>query len=215
MKLIQGVLLMALVMTGSMAADDRHAITFSFDSDVSGQAPKAFEFGRTGSGARGNWIVKAEKDAPSAPNVLIQADADDTDNRFPIAFIGPPLKDLLLSVKCKAVSGRVDQGCGLVFRLKDVDNYYVVRANALEDNVRLYHVVEGRRVQFADWNGAVESGVWHALAVDAQGDNFRIVFDGKQIIDAHDTTFPSAGKYGVWTKADSVTEFDDLTAIPK
>src|SRR5262245_60249755 len=131
--------------------------TWNFDSDVAGKPPAGFSFGRTGKGAEGQWIVRAESDAPSKPNVLAQLSTDDTDYRFPVAFTGPEMKDLRLSVKCKPISGKVDQGCGLVFRLKDADNYYVVRANALEDNVRLYHVVKGSRRQFAGWNGKVAS----------------------------------------------------------
>src|SRR3984893_1686753 len=197
------------------SAEEKAPITFGFDSETANQAPKGFEFGRTGGGAPGKWLVKAEKDAPSSPNVLAQTDADDTDSRFPMAFTGPPLKDLHFSVKCKPVSGRVDQGCGLVFRLKDADNYYVTRANALEDNVRLYHVVNGKRIQFAGWNGKVTSGTWHELGVDAQGDHFQVFFDHNKVIDAHDKTFSEAGKFGLWTKADSVIYFDDLTVTPK
>jgi len=118
-------------------------------------------------------------------------------------------------VKCRPVSGRVDQGCGLVFRLKDPDNYYIARANALEDNVRLYHVVKGSRRQFAGWNGKVSSGTWHDLAVEVVGDHFQVFYDGKKVIDAHDKTFAEAGKFGVWTKADSLIHFDDLTVTPK
>lgn len=197
------------------SAEEKGPITFGFDSESANQAPTGFEFGRTGGGALGKWVVKAEKDAPSSPNVLAQTDADDTDYRFPIAFTGPALKDLHLSVKCKPVSGRVDQGCGLVFRLTDADNYYVTRANALEDNVRLYHVVKGKRIQFAGWNGRVTSGTWHELGVDAQGDHFQVFFDRNKVIDAHDKTFSEAGKFGLWTKADSVIYFDDLTVMPK
>ncbi|HYM35010.1 MAG TPA: hypothetical protein VET48_06400 [Steroidobacteraceae bacterium] len=216
MKRIYFLIVISLAaMTSVIAAEDKASITANFDTDLAEQPPKGFDFGRTGKGAQGRWVVKAEKDAPSAPNVLAQVSADDTDYRFPVAFMGPALRDLRLSVKCKAISGKVDQGCGLVFRLKDPDNYYVVRANALEDNVRLYHVVKGSRVQFASWKGPVKSGVWHALAVDAQGDDFQVLFDGKKVIDAHDTTFPAAGKFGLWTKADSVIEFDDLVATPK
>jgi hypothetical protein len=108
--------------TVAASAEEKVPITFSFDSESADQPPQGFEFGRTGNGAPGKWLVKAERSAPSAPNVLAQTDADETDYRFPIAFTGPALKDLHLSVKCKAVSGRVDQGCGLVFRLKDADN---------------------------------------------------------------------------------------------
>lgn len=216
MKLMHTVLLaVASAIAVAVSAEDKAPITFNFDSEPTDQAPKTFEFGRTGNGAQGRWVVKAEKDAPSAPNVLAQVDTDATDYRFPVAFTGPELKDLHLSVKCKPVSGRVDQGCGLVFRLKDPDNYYVARANALEDNVVLYHVVKGKRIHFAAWNGAVKSGVWHELVVEAKGDDFQVFFDGKKIMEAHDSTFPSAGKFGLWTKADSVVYFDDLTATPK
>jgi len=188
--------------------------TWNFESDTVGKPPAGFSFGRTGKGAEGQWVVRAEADAPSKPNVLAQVSTDDTDYRFPVAFTGPEMKDLRLSVKCKPVSGKVDQGCGLVFRLKDADNYYIVRANALEDNVRLYHVVKGNRRQFAGWNGKVASGVWHDLAVEAKGDHFQVFFDNKKIIDAQDKTLPEAGKVGLWTKADSVIYFDNLTATP-
>lgn len=205
----------AVVVWAGSALADNTPVTLGFDADAVDQAPKGFDLGRTGNGKVGKWVVKAEKDAPSGKNVLAQVDADDTDYRFPIAYTGPALKDLKLSVKCKQVSGKVDQGCGLIFRVKDADNYYVARANALEDNVRLYHVVKGNRVQFAGWSGKVKGGVWHDLAVDAVGDHFTVWFDGKQVIDAHDKTFADAGKFGVWTKADSVIYFDDLVATPK
>ena len=215
MRLFPLLLFSVALVTVAASAEEKAPITFSFDSESANKPPQGFEFGRTGNGALGKWVVKAEKSAPSAPNVLAQTDADDTDYRFPIAFTGPALRDLHLSVKCKPVSGRVDQGCGLVFRLKDADNYYVTRANALENNVRLYHVVNGKRVQFAGWNGKVTSGVWHDLAVDAQGDHFQVFYEGNKVIDAHDKTFIDAGKFGLWTKADSVIYFDDLTATPK
>ena len=188
--------------------------TWNFDSDTAGHPPAGFSYGRTGKGGEGQWLVRSESDAPSKPNILAQVSTDNTDYRFPVAFTGPEMKDLRLSVKCKPVSGRVDQGCGLVFRFKDVNNYYVVRANALEDNVRLYHVVKGNRREFAGWNGKVASGVWHELAVEAKGDHFQVFFDGKKVMDAHDKTFADAGKVGLWTKADSVIYFDELTATP-
>lgn len=187
--------------------------TWSFDADMVDAAPAGFSFGRTGKGADGKWLVKAVPDAPSAGNVLAQTDSDSTDYRFPVAVADTPmLKDVRLSVKCKPVAGKVDQGCGLVFRFKDFDNYYITRANALEDNVRLYHVVKGRRVEFAGWDGKVASGMWHDLRVDAKGDHFEVYFDGKKVMDAKDNTFSDAGKVGVWTKADSIIYFDDLNA---
>ena len=185
-----------------------------FESDGAGQQPKGFEFGRTGEGRPGIWTVVVQEDAPSGKKVLAQTDADATDFRFPVAFTGPAMKDLRLSVRCKPVSGSVDQGCGLVFRLKDANNYYVARANALEDNVRLYRVVKGSRRQFGGWNGKVATAVWHELSVEAKGDRIAVSFDGKKVIDERDSTFAEAGKFGVWTKADSVIYFDDLTATP-
>jgi hypothetical protein len=207
--------LLAAVLASPALAQEKGPVTFSFDADVVDQAPKGFQLGRTGGGAQGKWVVKAETDAPSGPNVLAQLDADDTDYRFPVAFTGPELKDLRLSVRCKPVSGKVDQGFGLVFRLKDADNYYVTRANALENNVRLYHVVKGKRIQFAGWNGKVKSGVWHELAIEAKGDHILVSFNGKKVIDAHDETFTDAGKVGLWTKADSVIYFDDFVVTPE
>ena len=160
-------------------------------------------------------MVRAEKGAPSGGNVLAQVDTDDTDYRFPVAVVqDTSLRDLSLSVKCKPVSGNVDQACGLVFRFKDSNNYYITRANALENNVRIYYVKEGNRRQFAGWNGKVTSGEWHDLRVDAKGDHFEVSYDGKKVIDATDKSFPDAGKIGLWTKADSVTYFDNLTVHP-
>ncbi len=188
---------------------------WTFDTERADAPPSGFSFGRTGSGKPGQWVVRAAADAQSAPNVLVQIDADSTDYRFPVAVANEPLlRDVRLSVRCKPVSGKVDQACGLVFRYRDQDNYYVTRANALENNVRLYHVVKGDRRQFAGWNGTVSSGAWHSLRIDAIGDHFEVYWDDKKVIDAHDKTFTDAGKVGLWTKADSVTYFDDLTASP-
>jgi len=189
------------------------AKAWSFDTDKAEAAPAGFSFGRTGSGKEGRWLVQPAPDAPTKPNVLVQTDADATDVRFPIAVVeAPSFKDVKLSVSCKPISGNVDQACGLVWRYKDAKNYYVTRANALEDNVRLYHVKDGNRVQFASWSGKVATKKWHRLAVDAKGDRFVVHFDDQKVLDAKDSTFGDAGKIGVWTKADSITQFDDLQA---
>ncbi len=188
---------------------------WTFEGDRVGAGPTGFSFGRTGSGRVGRWVVLADNGAPSGANVLAQVDTDEIDHRFPIAIANEPsLRDLRLSVRCKPVSGKVDQACGLVFRYRDENHYYVARANALEDNVRLYHVVDGRRRQIAGWNGRVSGGAWHELRVDARGDHFEVFWDGQKVLDAHDQAFRDAGKVGVWTKADSVTYFDDLSVAP-
>jgi hypothetical protein len=159
--------------------------------------------------------VRGESDAPSPPNVLAQTDSDPTDYRFPVAVADAPSpRDLELSVRCKQVSGRVDQGCGLVFRFRDFDDYYLTRANALESSVCFYFVKGGRRQSITCWNGPVKSGVWHVYQVVMRGDHVEISWDGTKVIDRPDTTFTEGGKVGLWTKADSVIEFDDLGVKP-
>ena len=211
----RGSVMLTVVLLAFSTNGDATMKTWTFDADKPDAPPAGFSFARTGQGAEGKWLVKAVPDAPSPGNVLAQTDGDTTDYRFPVAVAdAPALKDLRLSVKCKPVAGKGDQGCGLVFRFRDADNYYVVRANALEDNVRLYHVVKGRRVQFAGWDGKVASGVWHALSIQAKGTHFEVSFNGKKVIDTTDDTFADAGKVGVWTKADSIIYFDDLSVEP-
>jgi hypothetical protein len=203
----------AAALAATTAATTAGSGPWSFDSDSAGAPPSGFRFGRTGQGREGRWTVIAAADAPSKPNVLAQLDADGTDYRFPVAVVaGSSFKDVRLSVACKPISGSVDQGCGLVWRFKDPSNYYLTRANALEDNVRLYHVKDGSRIQFATWSGKVASNVWHKLRVDAKGDRFEVYFDDKKVMGAQDSTFGDAGEVGVWTKADSVIQFDDLSA---
>ena len=205
----------ALLFTGGVAAAQDTAKTWDFQGDEVDEAPAGFSFGKTGQGRPGKWVVRTDPSAPAGDHVLAQVDTDDTDYRFPVAVADAPmLKDLHLDVRCKPVSGKTDEACGLVFRYLDENSYYVTRANALEDNVRLYHVVKGRREQFAGWDGTVKSGVWHDLRVDAKGDHFEVYFDGQKVIDANDKTFTQPGKIGVWTKADSITEFDGLSVTP-
>jgi hypothetical protein len=185
---------------------------WNFDQDPVGKMPPCFTSALTGQGVIGQWSVMKEDSAPSQPNVLAQTSTDATDYRFPLAIAGETNhKDLSLAVKFKTISGKVDQGAGLVFRLRDKDNYYIVRANALEDNFRLYHVIKGRRVQFAGANFKVTSNTWHEIKVEASGHEFKCFYDGQLKFTAKDDTFKDAGKIGLWTKADSVIYFDDLT----
>jgi len=204
-----------MVAVAAAAADHPGGRTWTFDDDAVGESPRGFTFARTDGGRMGRWIVRAASDAPSGGKVLAQVDDDRTDGRFALALAGEPsLRDLRLSVRCKPVAGGVDQACGVVFRYRDGNNYYLARANALEDNVNFYHVVSGRRRQVTGWKGRVTGRTWHELRVDAAGDHFEVYWDGKKVVDAHDQTFAEAGKVGLWTKADSVTEFDDLTVAP-
>jgi len=189
---------------------------YNFDSDTSGQLPANFHGAKTGGGTQEKWVVTGDPTAPSKPNVVAQTSTDQTDYRFPLLISDEgSFQDLDLSVKFKAVSGSIDRAGGLVFRLKDPNNYYIVRANALENNYRLYHVVNGRRSQFAGANLKVTSGEWHELRVEAVGNKIACYYDGNKKIEATDDTFKDAGKIGLWTKADSVTYFDDLKVNAK
>ncbi len=189
---------------------------YNFDGDTTGQMPAKFHGAKTGGGVAEKWVVIADPTAPSKPNVVAQTSTDQTDYRFPLLISDEgSFQDLDVSVKFKAVSGSIDRAGGLVFRLKDPNNYYIVRANALENNYRLYHVVNGRRSQFAGANLKVTSGEWHELRVEAAANKITCYYDGNKKIEATDNTFKDAGKVGLWTKADSVTYFDDLKVTAK
>ena len=186
-------------------------VTYNFDKDKVGQPPAGFKSYATGDGPAGKWVVQEMADAPSGKQVVVQTDADPTDNRFPVLIADKgEYRDVDVSVKGKPISGKVDQGIGLVFRFRDPKSYYIVRANALEDNFRLYKMVNGKRIQFAGANVKVATGQWHTLRVVAIGDHIVCYYDGKPLIDAHEKTY-ATGKVGLWTKADSVIAFDDLT----
>lgn len=191
-------------------------LIYNFDSDAAGQLPQKFHAALTGSGSESKWVVTADAGAPSKPNVVAQTSNDKTDYRFPLLIANEgSFRDLDLSVRFKAVAGNIDRAGGLVFRLRDPNNYYIVRANALENNYRLYHVVSGRRSQFAGVNLKVTSGEWHELRVEVVGNKIACYYDGNKKIEATDDTFKDAGKIGLWTKADSVTYFDDLKATAR
>jgi len=189
---------------------------YTFDNDTAGQLPTKFHSAKTGGGVPEKWVVSADPTAPSNPHVVAQTSTDQTDYRFPLLIADEgSFQDLDVSVKFKAVSGSIDRAGGLVFRLQDPNNYYIVRANALENNYRLYHVVNGRRSQFAGANLKVTSGEWHELRVEVAGNKITCYYDGNKKIEATDNTFKDAGKVGLWTKADSVTYFDDLKVTAK
>jgi hypothetical protein len=154
---------------------------------------------------------------------MAQVSTERTAGRFPLAIRdGTSIKDGTLTVKFKAVSGSVDQGAGLVWRYLDANNYYIVRANALEDNVVLYKVQNGQRVSLAP-KGAVSNGygvkhrvpkqTWSILSVDFHGNLFTVTLDSQKLFDVEDSTFTEAGKTGLWIKSDSVIYFDDFQIV--
>lgn len=189
---------------------------YDFDGDKAGALSAKFHGVRTGEGAEGKWVVMADHTAPSRPGVVAQTATDTNDDRFALLIADEgSFKDLELSVRFKPVSGEMDRAGGLVFRLKDANNYYLFRANALEDNCRLTRVVAGRRRPFAGANFKVTPGEWHELRVECLGNKIICYFDGAKKIEATDDTFKDTGKVGLWTKADSVTYFDDLKVVAR
>lgn len=179
-----------------------------------GTAPPGFEFTLTGGGPISAWNVVADPTA-AAQKAIAQTSQDRTDYRFPLAVYQPiTAKDIDVTVHFKPVEGKVDQAGGIAVRFASPDNYYVVRANALEDNVRFYRVVNGRRQQIQGADVKVAPSQWHTLGLRAEGNRFTVSFDGKPLYTAEDGTFANSGKVALWTKADSVTHFDAISITP-
>ena len=193
--------LIGIAITALASAD-----TVNFDNLKAGAAPPGWTATQTGSGSA-KWSVEKDDSAPSQPNVLKQSG----EATFPVCFKNDTsLKDGFVEVKFKPVAGKEDQAGGVIWRVQDANNYYIARANALEDNVTIYHTINGKRVAFKSINTKVTSAVWHTLRVEFAGNKFTVIFDGSKVIEATDESFASAGKVGVWTKADSVTLFDNF-----
>lgn len=186
-----------------------------FETAAASALPAGVTAGLTGGGGAVAWSVLEDKTSPAGPKVLVQTSRDKTDYRFPLAiFDAPVAADVDVAVRFKPVGGEVDRAAGIAVRLTDANNYYVVRANALEDNVRLYRMVAGQRSQFAGANAKVPSDKWQELRLVAHGSRFEVFLDGKSLYSATDTTFAAAGRVALWTKADSVTRFDQLQIKP-
>jgi hypothetical protein len=196
------------------------AETINFDSASAGAVPPGWTVAMTHKGGAPKWEVVKDDSAPSKPNVLGQLSSDRTGGRFPLAIWDKAsFTEGTLTVKFKAISGSIDQGAGLVWRYRDPNNYYIVRANALEDNVVLYKVENGERIALAPKGTPSKTyGVkhrvpkltWNTLSVNLQGNLFTVSLGGEKLFDVEDSTFPGGGKTGLWTKADSVIYFDDF-----
>ena len=195
------------IMAMTIAVGLAIAETVNFDDMKTGAAPAGWTATQTGSGTA-KWAVEKDDSAPSKPNVLKQS----AQATFPVCFKNNTnIKDGFVEVKFKPIAGKEDQAGGVIWRLQDANNYYVARANALENNVTIYHTIKGKRTEKKRAKMEVASGTWHTLRVDFSGNHFTVTFDGKKAIEWDDDTFKDAGKVGVWTKADSTTEFDNFT----
>jgi len=209
---------MVLAIAAGAVAPPVLAETVGFDNVKPGQLPPHWAGTVTGTGAA-KWSVEPDDSAPSKPNVLKQSG----EGKYPICIKeDAQLKDGFVEVKFKPLAGKEDQAGGVIWRVTDKNNYYVCRANALEDNVVLYKTVAGKRsvLEIVGRKGGygvkekVAPAQWHTLRVEFQGNHFKVTFDGKQLFEVEDSTFTDAGKVGVWTKADSVTIFDDFSCGP-
>lgn len=183
------------------------AETESFDKTKPGALPEGWVCGVTGKGSP-RWAVDTDPAAPSAPQVLQQTGS----GTFPWCVKKDvSLADGFVEVKFKAIRGKEDQAGGVVWRWKDGNNYYVARANALENNVSLYYTANGRRNTLKYVDAPVARNVWNTLRVEFAGAQIRVALNGKTYIDLKDTRIAGAGAVGLWTKADSVTGFDDFS----
>jgi hypothetical protein len=186
-----------------------------FEADATGRAPSGWTVAKTGTG-NPKWTVESDPTAPSKANVVRQSGRA----TYPLLLkTGSSVRDGFVDIRFKAIAGSEDRAAGIVWRARDADNYYVVRANALEDNVVLYKTVGGRRspLDIVGRKGGygvnipVPANQWHTLRVDFVGKRFDVSFNGKPIFAVEDATFSDAGMIGLWTKADSVTAFADFT----
>jgi hypothetical protein len=191
-------------------AGDRNVIAgetrrWTFDADATGGLPSGMEV------FSGDWEVRAEPDAPTPPNALCQSGTAP----FPaLALSEKVYTDVVVSIRFKPISGREDQAAGILFRVQDKDNYYILRANALEDNVNLYIYASGKRSRIKGSSVKVPSGEWQVLRVEVAGDHFRGFLNDQPVVEASDDSYP-AGRVGLWTKADSVTCFDNVHVTAK
>ena len=210
---VLGIVLAAslLASAGPRALAETGTIMIAVGQMMLGSAPTGFTFARTGKGGEAEWTV-AEDQTASQGRAIEQTSTDRTDYRFPLAIHESlSAANLDVEVRFKAVAGKIDQAGGIAVRLQDADNYYVVRANALEDNVRFYRVVQGRREQLEGANLEVTANQWHTLRLRAEGERFTVSYDGKMLFGVIDKTFAEAGGVALWNKADSVTRFDEMT----
>ena len=182
----------------------RKKLTFTFDADKVGEVPPGAEV------FSGEWQVRKETDAPTPPNALCQIGQA----RFPaIALTDAVYADVSVLVQFKPISGRQDQAGGIIFRVQDKDNYYILRANALENNVNFYKYVGGQRHALKRARASVPTGLWQALRVEVRGNRMQGYLNNMLVVETTDDTF-AAGRVGLWTKADSVTCFADVQITP-
>ena len=203
--------LMKTLISVLMAAASVLAETVDFDRAIPGQLPPHWSATQTIEG-KAVWTAERDDSAPSKPNVLKQSG----EARDPICTRdGTNIKNGFVEVKFKAIGGKEDQAAGVIWRFKDVGNYYIARADAREGNIAVYHTIDGKRTERKRFKTKVTPNEWHILRVNFRDSQFNVSFDGKPALGWQDDTFQDAGKVGLWTKADSVILFDDFACTSK
>jgi uncharacterized protein (TIGR03067 family) len=207
----------AVLALGAASAADPMPLTLRFGKGDLDKVPAGWKVDKTGKGDGSVWKVVADETAPSKTGFVLAQTAVSPNAMFNLCVSDKPeLKDLEAKVAFKAVKGENDQGGGLVWRYQDANNYYICRCNPLENNFRVYKVVDGLRQQLATTQDEVmaKTGEWHTLSIKQVGNQIECSLDGKKLLEAKDDTFTKAGKVGLWTKADAQTYFDDLHVVP-
>ncbi len=188
-------------------------VVVDFENMKVGHKPAGFAMATTGPGSAGEWFVREDATAAKGKKVLVQLSQEATSGRFPVCVLEDlEAADVSVTVAFKPISGRVDQAAGIVVRYRDKENYYVAKADGLEGNVELYKVEGGKQKQLGGVERVMPPGVgtWHTLTLKAVGRDLEVRMDGKMLIQTADDSLKEAGRVGLWTKGDSVTEFDDL-----
>ncbi len=204
--MIRSLVLVAIVL---LAADKPQEITF--EDSKGGTLPKGWSAAKTGEGPGSIWKVVEDDSSPHGKQVLAQTSSEGPNPLFNLCVLEEPqLVDVDLEVSFKAVSGKTDQGGGPVWRYQDAKNYYIARMNPLENNYRVYKVIDGKRTQLGTAAVEAPTGKWHKLRVVQRGEHIQCYLNDKLYLDVKDDTFKGKGRIGLWTKADAVTSFDGL-----
>jgi len=207
--LVAGSLVLATISGASAPASS--SLLWNFDANAPDTLPSNFEVGTLFDGkSAGEWKVVQTDKAKSLPNVLAQLLGKGAEHAYKVVLIkGTDATNLDLSVSFLAIKGKADMGGGLIWRAADDRNYYLVRANPLEQNVRLYRVLNGVRHMLKNYDTIIDVRKWHTLQVVVRGCHVAVIFDGNSTLEHCDETF-ERGRIGLWTKSDAVTYFDDL-----
>lgn len=219
--LLAGVIALPIGTSAGETTRDQAKRVIDFEEWNAGPLPDRLTPALTGKGGPPSWRIEEDATAPSGHRVLAQTSEERENHRFPLCvFEGVTGRDVAVSVRFRPDKGSIDQAAGIAWRVRDAQNYYVVRANALEGNVVLYKMENGKRKDLKPVGSSffaygtkieVPSRKWSKLGIRSEGNRHSVFLDDKHLFDVEDGTFPVAGKIGLWTKADSVTRFDDFT----